>query len=468
MARRELRCAFFAFTLPETKQQGHNNMTTDLAKFAKDNGVKYFMISFTDLFGAQRAKLVPSRAIAGMQEDGAGFAGFATYLDLTPAHPDMLAVPDPSSVIQLPWKPEIAWVASNCVMEGEDVAQAPRNVLRRLIAEAADEGMYVKTGIEAEFFLLTPEGAAISDTLDTAGKPCYDQQAMMRSYEVIREISDYMLDLGWNPYQSDHEDANGQWEMNWDFDDALVTADKHSFFKFMTKTVAEKHGMRATFMPKPIPGLTGNGCHAHISVWDAPGAKAKTNIFAAEKSDSPTGELGLSESGKYFLGGIMKHASALAAITNPTVNSYKRINAPRTSSGATWAPNTVTWTGNNRTHMVRVPGPGRFELRLPDGAVNPYLLQAVIIAAGLSGVRSKADPGKRHDIDMYAEGHKVRGAPKLPLNMLDALRAYDSDKELKTAMGDDFSAAFLKMKRNEWNQFVSHFSSWERANTIDI
>jgi glutamine synthetase len=328
--------------------------------------------------------------------------------------------------------------------------------------------MHVKTGIEAEFFLLTPEGTQIADVLDKAGKPCYDQQAMMRSYEVIREISDYMLDLGWGAYQNDHEDANGQWEMNWDFDDALTMADQHSFFKFMTKTIAEKHGMRATFMPKPIEGLTGNGCHAHISVWDAPGKDAKTNVFAAPKSDSPTGELGLSEQGKYFLGGIMKHASALAAITNPTVNSYKRINAPRTMSGATWAPNSVTWTGNNRTHMVRVPGPGRFELRLPDGAVNPYLLQAVIIAAGLSGVRSKADPGKRHDIDMYAEGHKVKGAPKLPLNMLDALRAYDKDKELKAMMGDEFSEAFLKMKRQEWTRFVSHFSRWERENTLDI
>ena len=442
-------------------------MTTDLAQFAKDNGVKYFMISFTDLFGAQRAKLVPAQAIADMQEDGAGFAGFATYLDLTPAHPDMLAVPDPSSVIQLPWKPEIAWVAGNCVMNDEDLAQAPRNVLRHLIAEAAEEGMHVKTGIEAEFFLLTPEGEEISDEFDTAEKPCYDQQAMMRRYEVIREIADYMLDMGWGPYQNDHEDANGQWEMNWDFDDALSTADKHSFFKFMTKSVAEKHGFRATFMPKPIEGLTGNGCHAHISVWDAPGKDSKVNVFAGN-GDGQTGEVGLSERGKHFLGGIMKHASALAAITNPTVNSYKRINAPRTMSGATWAPNTVTWTGNNRTHMVRVPGPGRFELRLPDGAVNPYLLQAVIIAAGLSGIRSKADPGKRHDIDMYAEGHKVRGAPKLPLNMLDALREYDKDKGLKAAMGEEFSAAYLKLKHQEWNKYVSHFSSWEKANTLDI
>jgi glutamine synthetase len=435
-------------------------MATDLAAFAKKNGVKYFMISYTDLFGGQRAKLVPAEAITDMQKDGAGFAGFATWLDLTPAHPDMLAVPDPDSVIQLPWKPEVAWLASNCVMEDREVDQAPRNVLRKLIDEAAGEGMHVKTGVEAEFFLLTPNGEQISDPYDTAEKPCYDQQAVMRRYDVIKEICDYMLQLGWGPYQNDHEDANGQFEMNWEFDDVLATADKHSFFKFMTKSVAEKHGLRATFMPKPIKGLTGNGCHVHISVWDKAG---KTNVFADNSK-----ELGLSDKGRNFLGGIMKHASALAAITNPTVNSYKRINAPRTISGATWAPNTVTWTGNNRTHMVRVPGPGRFELRLPDGAANPYLLQAVIIAAGLDGVRSKADPGKRWDIDMYAEGHKVRGAPKLPLNLLDALREYDKDKSLKAAMGNEFSAAYLKLKQQEWNSFVSHFSRWEKEHTLDI
>ncbi|MGB2492500.1 MAG: type III glutamate--ammonia ligase, partial [Candidatus Puniceispirillum sp.] len=305
-------------------------MAIDLSTFAQEKGIKYFMISFTDLFGGQRAKLVPAQAIADMQTDGAGFAGFATWLDMTPAHPDMLAVPDPASVIQLPWKPDVAWVAGNCVMEDALVDQAPRNVLNRLVGEAAAEGMHVKTGVEAEFFLLTPDGSQISDEFDTATKPCYDQQAVMRRYDVIAEICDYMLDLGWGPYQNDHEDANGQFEMNWEFDDALNTADKHSFFKFMTKSVAEKHGYRATFMPKPVEGLTGNGCHAHISVWDKSG---KTNIFADDSK-----ELGLSDKGRNFLGGIMKHASALAAITNPTVNSYKRINAPRTVSGATWAP----------------------------------------------------------------------------------------------------------------------------------
>ena len=438
-------------------------MAIDLAAFAKEKNVKYFMVSYTDLFGGQRAKLVPAQAIGAMQHEGAGFAGFSTYLDLTPAHPDMLAVPDTSAVIQLPWKRDVAWVPANLMMDGKTVDQAPRNVLNKLIKTAASEGMHVKTGIEAEFFLLTPEGDKISDEYDTATKPCYDQQAIMRRYDVIAEICDYMLELGWGPYQNDHEDANGQFEMNWEFDDVLATADKHSFFKLMTKSVAEKHGLKATFMPKPVEGLTGNGCHAHISVWDAPGEKSKTNVFADSEKD-----LGLSDKGINFLGGIMKHASAMAAITNPTVNSYKRINAPRTMSGATWAPNTVTWSGNNRTHMVRVPGPGRFELRLPDGAANPYLLQAVILAAGLDGVRTNADPGKRYDIDMYAEGHKIRGGPKLPLNMLDAIREFDKNKDLKKALGDEFSNAYIKLKMKEWNSFSSHFSVWEKENTIDI
>ncbi|MCC0064407.1 MAG: type III glutamate--ammonia ligase [Defluviimonas sp.] len=435
-------------------------MATDLEKWAKSKGVKYFMVSFTDLFGGQRAKLVPAQAINEMAVDGAGFAGFATWLDLTPAHPDMMAVPDPSSAIQLPWKPEVAWVAANCVMEGKPLAQAPRNVLRKLVDEAAKEGLRVKTGVEPEFFLLSPDGEKVSDPWDTAEKPCYDQQAIMRRYDVIAEVADYMMAFGWEPYQSDHEDATGQFEMNWKYDDVLQSADKLSFFKFMMKSIAEKHGLRATFMPKPFKGLTGSGCHAHISVWSLDGTR---NVFADDSK-----ELSLSDQGRHFLGGIMKHASALAAITNPTVNSYKRINAPRTSSGATWAPNTVTWTGNNRTHMVRVPGPGRFELRLPDGAANPYLMQAVILAAGIDGIRTKADPGRRYDIDMYQDGHKVKGAPKLPLNLLDALREYDKDKTLKAMMGEEFSTAYLKLKQKEWDSFVSHFSRWEHENTLDI
>jgi glutamine synthetase len=379
-------------------------MAQDLASVAKERGIRYFMISYTDLFGGQRAKLVPAAAIADMQQDGAGFAGFATWLDMTPAHPDLFAMPDPEAVYPLPWKPDVAWVAADPYMEGRPVEQGPRNLLKRIVAGAAEQGLRMKSGVEPEFFLVTKDGQAISDEYDNASKPCYDQQALMRRYDVIAEICDYMLELGWGPYQNDHEDANGQFEMNWNFDDALITADRHSFFKFMVKSVAEKHGLRATFMPKPFPTLTGSGCHVHLSLWDVETGKKST---FADKTD----EMGLSKQGYHFLGGIMAHATGMAAITNPTVNSYKRINAPRTISGATWSPNSITWTGNNRTHMVRVPAPGRFEVRLPDGAANPYLLQAAILAAGCDGVATQADPGRRYDIDMYAEGHKVKGAP---------------------------------------------------------
>jgi glutamine synthetase len=435
-------------------------MTQDLSSLAKDKGIRYFMISFTDLFGMQRAKLVPAQAIAEMERDGAGFAGFATWLDMTPAHPDMFAMPDASAVIQLPWKKEVAWVAADCVMDDSHVAQAPRVVLKKLQKRAADKGLYMRTGVECEYFLINADGTGISDGRDVASKPCYDQQALMRRYDVISEICDYMLELGWGAYQNDHEDANGQFEMNWNFDDALITADRHSFFKFMTKSIAEKHGLRATFMPKPFMNLTGNGCHVHLSVWDKAGT---TNMFL-DKTD----EMGLSSQGYNFLGGIMKHAEGMAAITNPTVNSYKRINAPRTISGATWSPNTVTWTGNNRTHMVRVPGKGRFELRLPDGAVNPYLLQAVVLAAGLDGIDTNAHPGPRYDIDMYQLGHTVKDAPRLPLNMLDAIRGFDKDTGLKAALGEEFSAAYIKLKQNEWNHYAAHLTDWEREQTLDV
>ncbi|RFC63671.1 type III glutamate--ammonia ligase [Fulvimarina endophytica] len=435
-------------------------MTTSLSAFAQERGVKYFMISFTDLFGAQRAKLVPAEAIADMQENGAGFAGFATWLDLTPAHPDLFAMPDGDAAIQLPWKPEVAWVPADCVMEDKPVAQAPRVVLKTLIDQASAKGLRVKTGVEAEFFLVTPDGKRISDDFDTAVKPCYDQQAVMRRYDVIAEICDHMLALGWKPYQNDHEDANGQFEMNWEYDDALATADKHSFFKFMVRSIAEKHGLRATFMPKPFTDLTGNGCHCHVSVWNTDGSQ---NAFADKQAP-----FGLSDKGKTFLGGIMRHGPALAAITNPTVNSYKRINAPRTTSGATWAPNAITWTGNNRTHMVRVPGPGRFELRLPDGAANPYLLQAVIIAAGLSGMETNADPGPHSDLNMYVDGHRATDTPRLPLNLLDALRALERDEAFCAAIGPEFVSAYLKKKREEWTSYASAITQWERDNTLDV
>ncbi len=433
-------------------------MAGKMEVFAKKHGIKYFLFNFTDLRGVQRSKLVPASAAPDMEKEGAGFAGFAAYLDMTPAHPDMFAVPDTSSLMQLPWKPEVAWVAGDLIMEGEEVGQAPRVVLKRLLAVAMKKGYRLKTGVEAEYHLIDAEGTDISDSRDTDSKPCYDQSALMRRYDVVAEICDAMQELGWGPYQNDHEDANGQFEMNWDYDDALVTADRHAFFKFMVKSIAEKHGLRATFMPKPFLHLTGNGCHAHASIWDKSGKK---NLFHDKKD-----VLGLSPLAYHFLGGVLKHAESLCALTNPTVNSYKRINAPVTASGATWSPNTITWSGNNRTHMVRTPEAGRFEFRLADGAANPYLLQTAYLAAGLDGIVNKTDPGRRTDLDMYAEGHKVR-ARRLPLYLIDAIRAFERNKMFKAALGDEFVTAFAKIKTDEWNEYSQHLSEWERANTLD-
>jgi glutamate---methylamine ligase len=430
---------------------------TDLAKVAKDKGIRYFMISYTDLFGTQRAKLVPAAAIGAMQKTGAGFAGFATWLDMTPADPDLFAVPDPASLIQLPWKPEVGWLASDLVMDGKLVEQAPRNLLKRVVADAAAKGYELKTGVECEYFLITPDGTAVSDPADRQAKPCYDQAALTRRYDVVTEICDAMLALGWKPYQNDHEDANGQFEMNWEYDTALVTADRHAFFKYMVKTIAEKHGLRATFMPKPFLALTGSGCHAHISLW-----KGKKNLF-----EDPKGTLGLSDLAYRFIGGIVHSAEALCALTNPTVNSYKRINAPVTLSGATWSPNTVTYSGNNRTHMIRIPEPGRFELRLPDGAVNPYLLQASILVCGLDGIANKRDPGKRIDVNMYTEGHTVKGAKRLPLNLLDALRNLERSTVLRAGLGEAFLGSYLKLRHADWNDYARHLTEWERQTTLD-
>jgi glutamine synthetase len=434
-------------------------MTTDLAEIARERGIRYFQISYTDLFGVMRAKLVPAQAITEMARDGAAFAGFATWLDMTPANSDLFAVPDPASLIQLPWKPEVGWLAADLWMDGAEVAQGPRNTLRRLDAAARAKGWRLRHGVECEFFLLTPDGSAIADGADTQSKPCYDIQALMRRYDVIRAICDAMLSLGWGAYQNDHEDANGQFEMNWRYDDALVTADRHAFFKYMVKTIAEAHGLRATFMPKPFAHLTGNGCHAHVSVWDAEG---RVNLFA-----DPAGDLGVSKLGYRFLGGVLEHAAALAAFAAPTVNSYKRLNAPRTASGATWSPNTVTWGGNNRTHMIRIPDGGRFELRLADGAVNPYLYPAAVLAAGLDGLEKGTDPGPRLDIDMYAQADKAPEAKLLPLNLLDSLRALEADAVFAAAMGRETVGAFLKLKHAEWREFKAHLSPWERATTLD-
>jgi glutamine synthetase len=434
-------------------------MTSELELAAQDRGIKYFLVSFTDLFGVQRAKLVPTAAMGEVVRVGAAFGGFAAWFDMTPADADMFARPDASTLIQLPWKPEVGWVVADLWMDGEPVAQSPRQVLRRMIGQAAEAGFELRSGVECEFFLLNADGSQIADTSDRQPKACYDQASLMRRYDVIAEACDAMLALGWKPYQSDHEDAHGQFEMNWEYDTALVTADRHTFFKYMLKSVAEKHGLRATFMPKPFAHVVPTGCHAHVSLW-----RDGRNLFLDEG-----GELGLSPLAYHFLGGVLAHAGSLAALTNPTVNSYKRINPPVLPTGQPLGPgaNAITYGGANRTHLVRIPAPGRFEIRIGDGAANPYLLQAAYLAAGLDGVEGRTDPGERLDIHMFEEGRALTGLRRLPANLLDAVRALDKAEAMRARLGAAFVDAYVKLKTMEWDAFCAALSEWERQTTLD-
>ena len=439
-------------------------MSKNLYKIAKTKKIKYFLISFVDLFGVLRSILVPTRAIKEMQKSGAGFAGFAAWLDMSPADADMFAIPDPESLIQLPWNKEVGWLASDLWMNGKPVEASPRIILKNQIKKLKTQGLTMQSGVECEYFLISPTGSTIADLRDTQSKPCYDQSSLMRRYDLIKEICDSMIEMDWNPYQNDHEDANGQFEMNWDYSDCLTTADRHTFFKFMVKTIAEKHGLRATFMPKPFQNLTGNGCHAHISVW-----KGKKNIFL-DNSDN----LGLSKTAYNFLGGVIKNAEYLSGFFNPTINSYRRINAPPTKSGATWSPSSISYTGNNRTHMIRIPDPGRFELRLMDGSANPYLLQAGVLASGIDGIKYKIDPGKPLNCNMYKDYKKYPNLPKLPNDLEDALKKLNN-KKIKNLFGEKVINSYLKLKNSELNDFkekdkfdkTKSITKSEKANTLD-
>ena len=440
-------------------------MAKNLFKIAKQKKIKYFLISFVDLFGVLRSKLVPAHAIKEMQTAGAGFAGFAAWLDMSPADSDMFGIPDPDSLIQLPWNKEVGWLASDLWMNGKPVEASPRIMLKNQIKKLKKQNLTMKSGVECEYFLISPDGNSIADPRDTQSKPCYDQSALMRRYDLIKEICDCMIEMGWGPYQNDHEDANGQFEMNWDYDDCLKTADRHTFFKYMVKTLAEKHGLRATFMPKPFENLTGNGCHAHISVWDK-----KKNKFL-DKSD----KLGLSKMAYNFLGGVLKNASSLSAFFNPTINSYRRINAPPTKSGASWSPSSISYTGNNRTHMIRIPDPGRFELRLMDGSANPYLLQASVLAAGLYGLKNKIDPGEPLTCNMYTDYEKYPNLPKLPNELQDSLELLKNNNEMSEAFGEETINSYIKLRNSEIKEFDNKekfdkskpVTKWERQNTLD-
>lgn len=438
----------------------------DVRRLVEDMGIEFLFAQFVDMYAKPSAKLVPASHLDDLFTVGAGFAGFAAgEIGQGPHHPDMMAIPDPRSFTPVPWQPNLGRFACDVRVEGEEWPYCPRTILRRQMEKSRAKGYVFKIGFEAEFFLLRRDQQGklqLADPLDTLDRPCYDMKGLTRNYEFITTLSKYENQLGWDNYANDHEDANCQFESNFVFTDALNSSDRLIFFRYMVQTLAQRQGLVATFMPKPFPHLTGTGCHMHMSLWDA---ETDTNLF--EDPNDPKG-FGLSELAYYFLGGLLAHAKAYIAVTAPTVNSYKRLIVGAPASGATWAPVYITYGGNNRTQMIRIPAPDRVEDRTVDGSCNPYLAATVILAAGLDGIENKLDPGEPNLDNMYEvpeEELRRRGIDILPGNLLDATRNLAQNDVLREALGkagdEDYVDYFVGVKQREWKGYHEQVTDWE-------
>jgi glutamine synthetase len=437
----------------------------DVRRASQELGIEFYFAQFVDMYARPSAKLVPAANLDDLVAEGAGFAGFAAgEIGQGPHNPDMMARPDLASFTPVPWQPGLARFACDVYVEGEEWPYDPRTILRRQLERAKTSGYEFKIGLELEYFLVRrrEDGTLeIADSLDTLEKPCYDLRGLTRNYDFLTTVSKYVNGLGWGNYANDHEDANGQFEQNFTFTDALTSCDRAIFFRYMVHTLAQQRGLLATFMPKPFSNLTGNGCHFHMSLWDG-----DTNLFLDE--DDPRG-LGLSELAYHFIGGLKAHARAYIAVTGSTVNSYKRLKESSwTQSGATWSPVYVSYGYNNRTQMLRIPGAGRVEDRTIDGGCNPYLAATVILAAGLDGIERGLDPGEPNSLNLYelSQADRARlGIEVLPSNLLDATRELERDDALRAALGkavdEDYVDYFIRVKRREWASYHEQVTPWE-------
>lgn len=433
--------------------------------FLADNGVKYVLAQFVDIHGAAKAKSVPVDHFEEILTTGAGFAGFAIWgMGIEPHGPDYMAVGDLDTLSLVPWQPSYARIVCDGHVNKKPWEIDTRVVLKNQLKRLKTKGLTFYTGLEPEFSLLkkTADGQVIPcDSTDTLAKPCYDYKGLSRARSFLEQLTDSMKAVGIDVYQVDHEDANGQFEINYTFADCLTSCDHFVFFKMAAAEIAHDMGLICSFMPKPFANLPGNGMHMHMSLGDG-----KQNLFM-DASD-PQG-LQLSKMAYQFMAGILKHAPALAAVCAPTVNSYKRLVVGRSLTGATWAPAYISYGDNNRSSMVRIPG-GRLELRLPDGSCNPYLATAVVIAAGLDGIENGLDPGKPHNINLYElmpQELKEAGIGILPQSLHAALCALEKDTVLRDALGP-VADEFLKLKHMEWVEYMRHVSDWELKSYLEF
>ena len=438
----------------------------DLAARAESDGVEFFFAMFVDMHGKPCAKMVPVEALDVLLGGGAGFAGFAAGpMGQSPADPDMIAVPDPASYTVAPWQPELAVLQCDIHVEGQPWPYTPRLILKGVLDKARARGLVCNVGFEAEYFMVrrAPDGhIEVADPLDRSAAPCYDAKGLTRMFDHLTTVSRYMNRLGWANYANDHEDANGQFEQNFAYADALTSADRLIFYRYMVHTLAHQAGLAATFMPKPFASLTGSGLHMHSSLWDA---QSGAELFA--DPGDPRG-LGLSEMAYHYIGGLIDHAPGLTAVLCPTVNSYKRFGVGAPQSGATWAPAYATYGGNNRTQMLRVPEGGRVENRGCDGSANPYLAAAAQLAAGLDGIDRELDPGEPNRENLHvlpAEQVASRGIGVLPPTLLHAADALAADDVLREALGKtpdgDYVDYYAKVKREEFHAWHSVVTDWE-------
>jgi glutamine synthetase len=436
----------------------------EIRQLSDERGVEFYFAQFVDMYARPSAKLIPAANLDDLVNDGAGFAGFAAgEIGQFPSDPDIAAMPDLASYTPVPWEQNLARFACDVCVDGEEWPYDPRTILRRQLAKARAKGFEFMMGLELEYFLLRSDGSGgieVADPLDDLEKPCYDLKGLTRNYDFLTTVSRYVNELGWGNYANDHEDANGQFEQNFTYADALSSCDRAIFFRYMVHTLAQQRGMLATFMPKPFTNLTGNGCHFHMSLWDG-----GTNLFLDD--NDPRG-LGLSETAYNFIGGLKAHAKAYSAVTAPTVNSYKRLKLGTTTSGATWSPVWISYGYNNRTQMLRIPGPGRIEDRTIDGSTNPYLAATVVLAAGLDGIERKLDPGEPNADNLYAVPYdelRGRGLETLPSNLLNATNELEQDDVIREALGrgrdEDYADYFIRVKREEWNRYHEQVTPWE-------
>ncbi len=437
----------------------------DAKKFFKANNIKFILAQFVDIHGSAKAKAVPIEHLDMVLTDGAGFAGFALWgCGMGPHGPDYMAVGDIDTLQPIPWMPGFARMATWGHVKGKPYPYDSRLALKLALEKLAKKGMTLYTGIEPEFMLLKrgPDGTVTPfDATDTLEKPCYDYKGLSRGATYLERLVDALQAVGIDVYQIDHEDANGQFEINYTYTDALTSCDHYIFFKMAASEIASDLGLICSFMPKPFSNRPGNGMHMHMSIGDG-----TRNLF--EDASDRRG-LALSRLGYQFAAGLLKHAPALAALCCPTVNSYKRLVVGRSLTGATWAPAYISYGLNNRSCMVRGPG-GRIELRLPDAACNPYLATAAVIAAGLDGIDLDLDPGEPNNDNLYDYTPQQlvdAGIGLLPQNLQQALDALEKDAVVMKALGPA-ADEFLQLKRMEWIEYMRHVSDWEITSYLEF